>query len=200
MLAVLIVIVVLGVGLPLVLLVISRRRMSALTRANGNDEIDQWLIGNFELGYRERSRVRKVVLGRPNVESVPLEPALLEAARALAVRVLADRVRNLRRSRRLGWAQLGMTVAYGGCGIAVLVVGSAGQQGLGVIFVLNAVISGVTAVYGAVLVPAATASTPSGYCRRSQPDQVVRYAPIRSWRRQHAPRRGRLQSTPFSRA
>jgi hypothetical protein len=95
----------------------------------------------------------EVVLGRPNVESVPLEPALLEAARALAVRVLADRVRKLRLSRRLGWAQLGMTVAYGGCGIAVLVVGHAAQQGLGAIFVLNAVISGVSAVYNAVLVP-----------------------------------------------
>jgi hypothetical protein len=166
MLVVLIVIVILGVGLPLGLWLVSRRRMTVPAAGNGyelHDEIDRWLISDFNLGWRERTRVRKAVLGRQNAgpwrlepggpESAPLEAPLLEPARGLAARVLADGFRKLRLSRQVGWAGMGLTVVYAGYGILVLATGWGGQSADGAVILFYAGVSGVVAVYNAVLAP-----------------------------------------------
>jgi len=162
MLAALIVIVVLGLGLPIGLWLISRWRMSkpqTAYRGDRYDEIDQWLISEFNLGWRSRSRVRTAVLGRQfaarlepsgrDNDPAPLEPALLEPARALAVRVLANQIGQLRWSRRTGWVTLGLTVVYVGYGIFALTTG----QAIGVFILLNAAASAGLGLSSAVLAP-----------------------------------------------
>jgi hypothetical protein len=170
MLGVLIVLIVLGFGLPVGLWLISRWRMSRpqkLYRGERHDEIDQWLTSEFNLGLADRARVRRSVLGRqagdplepkrPANDPAPLAPALLQPARALAARVLADQVRSVRRSRRWGGVQLVSAVAYGGCGIFLLTGTEGGrEQTLGGLFVVNACFAGCA---GAVLAVAAPRRT-----------------------------------------
>jgi len=149
----LIVIVVLGIGLPVVLWLILRWRLSVPEKVQGirRDEIDKWLVSEFNLGWRDRSQVRRAVLASPDADPASLKPALLEAARGLAAQVLADQIRKLRLSRRVGWIQLGTAVAYAGYGIFIL----ATRRGdpVGAFLVLNAGIFGVGAVSNAVLTP-----------------------------------------------
>jgi hypothetical protein len=155
MVGVLIVIAVLGIGLPGFLWLILRWRLSVPQKVQGvrHDEIDKWLVSEFNLGWRDRSRVRRAVLAWQDAYPASLKPALLEAARGLAARVLADQIRQLRLSRRVGWTQLGMTVAGAGYGILVLATGWGGTSALGAFLVFNAGISGASAVFNAVLTP-----------------------------------------------
>lgn len=129
---------------------ILRWRMSVPEMVKGYDEIDKWLVSEFNLGWRDRSRVRRAVLAPQGADPLSLRPALLEAARGLAARVLADQVRKLRLSRRVGWIQLGTAVAYAGYGIFIL---ATGQLALGAFLVLNAGASGASAVFNTMLAP-----------------------------------------------
>jgi hypothetical protein len=169
MVAALIVIVVLGIALPAALWSISRWRLSRPETLGGfdrQDEIDTWLTSEFNLNGRDRVRVRRAVLPRRSTdlallepaprEPASLEPALVEPARGLAARVLADQFPRLRRSRRMGLVQLGMTAVYAGGGILVLAAGRGGDQALGVILLLDAGFAGITGVSIAVLGPRRT--------------------------------------------
>jgi hypothetical protein len=158
MLAALIIIGTLGIGLPLVAFLGSRWRMSRPGRDPDRDELDRWLISEFGLGWSDRSKVRQAVLGRsgttwPDHQPGPLPPRLLEPARALATRVLADREPRLRLSRRMGWVWLCLAPAYGGFGVFLLVSGPSGDQTQGVLFVANACLATAAATGTAILGP-----------------------------------------------
>jgi hypothetical protein len=158
MLAALVIIGVLGVGLPLVAFLGSRWRLSSPERDPDRDELDRWLIGEFGLGWSDRSQVRRAVLGGPESWQLPgspepLPPRLLGPARALAERVLADQVPRLRRSRRIGWIFLALAPAYAGFGIFLLVNGDDGGQTQGALFVFNACCATALALGNAVIGP-----------------------------------------------
>ncbi len=83
----------------------------------------------------------------------PVPPTLVPAARALAERVLADRVQPLRLSRQLGWLQLAgclVAVAYG---LFVVATGSGGSQAAGSFVLGYAVVWGAGGVVNAIIVP-----------------------------------------------
>ena len=148
-----IVILVLGVSLPLVAFLTVRWRTATPERLEGHDDTDSWLISEFKLGAQDRSLVRKAVLTRHGADSTALKPGLREAARGLAARVLSDQVGKLRVGRRVDWVQLGMTVVYVGIGIFTLARGSERWQAAGVIMLLNAGVSAVSAAYNGVIAP-----------------------------------------------
>jgi hypothetical protein len=162
----LIVIIVLGFCLPVGLWLVARRRMSGPQKTyqgDRYDEIDQWLVSDFGLGWQARSRVRTAVLGRQAAarlepaprddEPAPLEPALLEPARELAARVLADQIGQLRLARRAGWVALGLAAAYAGYGIFTITTGRGGGPPEGVFILLNAAASATLGLVSAVLTP-----------------------------------------------
>jgi hypothetical protein len=148
-----IVILVLGVSLPLVAFFTVRWRTATPERLEGHDDTDTWLISEFKLGSLDRELVRKAVLTRRGAESTPLKPDLREAARGLAARVLSDQVGKLRTGRRVAWVQLVMTVVYFGIGVFTLARGAEKWQAAGVIMLLTASISAVSAAYNGVIAP-----------------------------------------------
>jgi hypothetical protein len=160
MLAALIIIGVLGIGLPLVAFYASRWRMSHPGRNPDHDELDRWLMGEFGLGWSDRAKVRQAVLGRQGTDppgpSGPLPPRLLAPARALAERVLAGQVPQLRLSRRLGWFLLAFAPAYAGFGLFLLVSGTGKEQNQGALFVFNACCAAALAIGTAIIGPRRT--------------------------------------------
>jgi len=166
MVAALIVLLVLGIGLPVVLWVISRWRLSRPETLGGYErrgEIDQWLTSEYHLSDGDRDRVRREVLGRWDVrqaalepvpaERRPLPPALLEPARGLAAGVLAGQFRTLRGRRWVGWLLLGLCVAYAAFGIFALVTDRGGDQTMGVFALVYAFFGGVNTLVINVLTP-----------------------------------------------
>jgi hypothetical protein len=110
--------VVLGVVLPLVGWWFTRKPPPLDTADRGHGEMDRWLVDQFGLGWRDRSRVRAAVLaGRP-VE----DPALEAAARGFAAQVTADRFRTLRVARRVGWFNTMFGLGYVVLAIVVLII------------------------------------------------------------------------------
>ena len=106
MIAALVIVGVLGIGLPAGLFFVSRWRSSkpfkAVYREHGyKDDISRWLSSEFQLNWSQRDRVRKIVLHGDG-----MNPALAGPAQALAARVLADQVRSLRQTRRTGQVQM----------------------------------------------------------------------------------------------
>ncbi len=135
MLAVLIIIGVMGIGLPAALWLIARWRKPVPAKPRVYGEVNKWLLSEYGLGSRDRSAVQEAVLGRYAAVTVldqsprqpapqapsSLRPELLQAARGLAAHVAADRFRRLRMARRNGWVQLAVgaaTVVYGVCVLA----------------------------------------------------------------------------------
>lgn len=116
--AVVVVVVVLGVVLPVAGWWFTRKPPPLDTADRGHGEIDRWLVDQFGLGWRDRSRVRAAVLtGRP-VD----DPALDAAARGFAAQVTADRFRTLRVARRVGWFNTILGLGYVALGIVVPIV------------------------------------------------------------------------------
>jgi hypothetical protein len=107
---------------------VGRGRVAVAHLENDGQRRVYWLPGTLQLGV-----------------------AALEAARGLAAQVLADQIRKLRLSRRVGWIQLGTAAAYAAYGIFVLATGHGDP--VGAFLVLNAGIFGAGAVFNAVLTP-----------------------------------------------
>lgn len=115
----LVLVVVIGVGLPVAAWSITRLLpppSPARRPGRGYDGIDRWLADRYRLAWRDRSRVRTAVFQGRQVE----EPHLAPAAHGLAAQVLAGRFRALRWSRMLGWADLGLGIGLGATGVAWL--------------------------------------------------------------------------------
>jgi hypothetical protein len=166
MVAALIVLLVLGIGLPVVLWVISRWRLSRPETLGGYErrgEIDQWLISEYHLSHGDRDRVRRAVLGRWDVRQAALEPvpaerdplpsALLEPARGLAAGVLAGQFRTLRVSRWPGLLLLGLAAAYAAFGIFAIAGERGGDPTMGVYALIYCGLAGVSTVFITVLTP-----------------------------------------------
>lgn len=165
MLAVLIIIGVMGIGLPMALWLVARWRKSVPEKPpRVSGEVNKWLLSEYGLGSRDRSVVQEAVLGRyaavtvldqpprrPTPAPTSLRPELLEAAYGLAARVAADRFRMLRVARRTGWVQLAtcaVAVVYGVCVLA------AGWDNpfFGAYAVLQASLFVPAGVYGALII------------------------------------------------
>jgi hypothetical protein len=136
-LAAIIIIAVLGVGLPAVGWLGIRWRTSG-GRDPDHDALDRWLTTEYGLTWSERSQVRKAVLGLQSHDLEPvkpeqLRPGLYRPARALARRVLAGEVPVPRVPRPLGWILLLLAVAYTAFGVVILASGHGKSQAQGVI-------------------------------------------------------------------
>jgi hypothetical protein len=116
-------VVVVGVGLPVAGWLITRRAPPPRTADRlgaGSDTIDRWLLDQYQLPPRGRSRVRKAVFQGQQVS----EAALAHAAAGLAARVLAggftvqQGAGHTRPCRQL-------TICYAGLGIFLLTDGRA---------------------------------------------------------------------------
>jgi hypothetical protein len=167
MLAVLIIIGVLGIGLPVALWLIARWRKSVPEKPQVYGEVNKWLLSEYGLGSRDRFLVREAVLGRyapvtaldqsarrPSPQApVSLRPELLEAARGLAARVVADGFRMLRVARLIGWVQLATGAAAIVGGVGVLAAGWGGNRFFGAYVLLDAALFGPAGVYSALIVP-----------------------------------------------
>jgi hypothetical protein len=130
-----VVIVVLGLGMPAVGWWLTRRPPPLATPDSRLGEIDRWLVDQFQLSWHDRSQVRAAVLtGRP-----VSDPALEAAARGLAAQVTADRFRTLRLERRLAWANLMVGPAYAAFAIILLIVN---RQEKDVVLAVFAVLNG----------------------------------------------------------
>ena len=132
MLAALIIIVVLGIGLPVLGWLGIRWRTSG-GRDPDHDAIDRYLLAEYGLTWSERSRVRKAVLGLQGHDLEPmkleqLQPRLYPPARALARRVLAGELPSSRIPRPVAWIMLGVALAYTAVGVVLLVVGHGAEQ------------------------------------------------------------------------
>jgi hypothetical protein len=167
MLAVLIIIGVIGIGLPVALWLIARWRKPVPEKPQVYGEVNKWLLSEYGLGSRDRSLVQEAVLGRyaavtaldqssrrPSPQApVSLRPELLEAGHGLAARVVADGFRMLRVARRLGWVQLATGAAAIVCGVGVLAAGWGGDRFFGAYAVLDAALFVPAGVYSALIVP-----------------------------------------------
>jgi hypothetical protein len=123
-LAAVLIILVLGIGLPAVGWWGSRKRMSGPDP--DHDEIDRWLIGQYRLAWNDRAEVRRAVLGLAAGDVAPrkpgpLRPELIPAARALAGRVLDGQLSAPRIPRPVGWVLLCVALAYTGGGVRLLI-------------------------------------------------------------------------------
>jgi hypothetical protein len=168
MLAVLIIIGVMGIGLPAALWLIARWRKSVPGKPQVYGEVNKWLLSEYGLGSRDRPLVQQAVLGRyaavtvldpPPRQPAPqapssLRPELLEAARGLATRVTADGFRQLRVGRRLGWVQLATGAFAAVYGVCLLAAGWGGNPFFGVYSLLEAGLFFVPAgAYTALFIP-----------------------------------------------
>jgi hypothetical protein len=145
-----VVIVVLGLGMPAVGWWLTRRPPPLATPDSRLGEIDRWLVDQFQLSWHDRSQVRAAVLtGRP-----VSDPALEAAARGFAAQVMADRFRALRGARRAGWINLILAAGYP-CAVIVLLVVRHVHQGwpLVAIAVLNAGLASLAGWHNAVRSP-----------------------------------------------
>lgn len=130
MLAAFIIIAVMGIGLPAVAWAASRRAESHPERLQAAPgDYDQWLLRKYGLGPHDRVLVQLTVLGRhafpvldarEAVQPAPLRPELREAARGLAERVAAGRLRTARLSRRDAWSLLALGTVIAGIAMAAL--------------------------------------------------------------------------------
>jgi hypothetical protein len=167
MLAALIIIGVLGIGLPVALWLIARWRKPVPGKPQVYGEVNQWLLSEYGLGSRDRSAVQGAVLGRygamtaldqasgrpsPQVPA-SLRPELVEAADGLAARVAADGFRMLRVARRIGWVQLAMGAAALVFGVGVLAAGWGGTPLFGANALLDAALFTPAGVYSGLIVP-----------------------------------------------
>ena len=139
-LAALLVILVLGIGLPALAFFGSRWR-TRRGKDPDHDTIDRWLMDEYQLDWRDRGQVRKAVLGAQasmDLEPAKLEqlrPALYSPAHGLARQVLAGELSGPRVPRPLGWFMLVFAVAYTGLGVATLTLDGRNQAN-GVLYVV----------------------------------------------------------------
>ncbi|MDQ2811637.1 MAG: hypothetical protein M3Z75_07090 [Actinomycetota bacterium] len=163
MLAVLIIIGVMGIGLPVALWLIARWRKSLPEKPYVFGEVNKWLLSEYGLGARDRSAVQGAVLGRfaavtvldqaPRKPAPSLRPELLEAARGLATRITADRFRKLRLARQMGWVQMAGGAAAVVYGVGVLAAGWATSRFLGVYTLVEAGLFIPAGSYNALIIP-----------------------------------------------
>ncbi len=168
MLAVLIIIVVMGIGLPVALGLIARWRKSVPAKPHRvYGEVSKWLLSEYGLGTRDRSAVQQAVLGRYAAVTVldqspgwpaaqapsSLRPELQDAAHGLAARLAADRFRGLRVARRLGWMQLAMAALAAVYGVLALAGGWGSNPFLGGYAVLEAALFAPAGTYNALIIP-----------------------------------------------
>ncbi len=116
-------VVVIGAVLPVTAWLITRRAPSAKTTGRpgaGSDAIDRWLLDQYQLPPRDRSRVRKAVFGGQQVN----DAALAQAAQGLATRMLGGGFKVQRMTRVLGWADLMLATWFTGTGIFLLTDGN----------------------------------------------------------------------------
>ena len=184
MLAVLIIIGVIGIGLPVVLWVIARWRKSVPEKPHVYREVNKWLLSEYGLGARDRSLVQEAVLGRyaavtaldqsqrGSAPQVPLSlrPGLLEPAHGLAARVVADGFRMLHVARRIGWVQLAtgaVAIVYGVC---VLALGWGGNPFFGAYAVIDGGIFVPIGVYSALIIPRRRRHDAQNYLAAADPE------------------------------
>jgi hypothetical protein len=167
MLAVLIIIGVIGIGLPVTLWLIARWRKSVPEKPQVYGEVNKWLLSEYGLGSRDRSLVHRAVLGRyaavtaldqsalrPSPQApVSLRPELLDAAHGFAARVVADRFRVLRVVRLIGWLQLATGAVAIVCGVGMLAAGWGGNRFFGAYVLVDAALFVPAGVYNALTVP-----------------------------------------------
>jgi hypothetical protein len=179
MLAVLTIIGVLGVGLPAALWLIARWRKSVPEKPQVYGEVNKWLVSEYGLGSRDRSLVQEAVLGRyaavtaldqsPQAHSA-LRPELLEAARGLATRVVADRFRKLRVGRRIGWVQLATGAFAAVYGVGVLAAGWESNPFFGVYTLLEAGVFVPAGAYTALIIPRRRRRSAQKYLAAAAPE------------------------------
>jgi len=185
MLAVLIIIGVMGIGLPAALWLIARWRKSVPEKPQRvYGEVNKWLLSEYGLGSRDRSAVQEAVLGRYAAVTVldqsprkpaaqapsSLRPELLEAARGLAARLAADRFRGLRVGRRLGWVQLASGAASAVYGVWALAAGWGSNPFFGGYAVLEAGLFVPTGTYNALIIPRRRRRAARNYLAAAAPE------------------------------
>jgi hypothetical protein len=161
MLAVLIIIGVLGIGLPVTLGLIARWRKPGLDKPQVYGEVNKWLLSEYGLGARDRALVQEAVLGRYAVTALdqslrwpaPRAPASLRPELLAAARIAADGFRTLRLTRRLGWGQLATGAVALVFGVGVLAAGWGGNQFFGANAVLEAALFVPAGAYTALVIP-----------------------------------------------
>ena len=115
-------VVVIGAVLPVTAWLITHRAPPPKTAGRpgaGSDAIDRWLLNQYQLPSRDRSRVRKAVFQGQQVN----DAALAQAAHGLAARMLAGGFKVQWVTRVLGWADLMLATWFAGTGIFLLTDG-----------------------------------------------------------------------------
>jgi len=184
MLAALIIIGVIGIGLPVSLWLIARWRKSVPEKPQVFGEVNKWLLSEYGLSANDRSLVQGAVLGRyaavtvldqsppgPAPQApVSLRPDLLEAAHGLAARVAADGFRKLRVARRSGWVQLATGAAGIIYGVCVLAAGWGGNRFFGAYAVLEAGVLVPAGAYSALIIPQRRRRSAQNYLAAAGPE------------------------------
>lgn len=146
-------VVVIGVGLPVAAWLITRRLPSLRTAGRlgaGYDEVDRWLLDQYQLAWLDRSRVRKAVFQGQEVN----DPALIPAAHGLAVQVLANGFKTLRFTQRIGRVELVIGPAYAVFGVVSLITSHHDSKlALGVLAVVNGGLFTLAGVFRALRAP-----------------------------------------------
>ena len=117
-------VVVIGAVLPVTAWLITRRAPPPKTAGRpgaGSDAVDRWLVDQYQLPPRDRSRVRKAVFQGQQVN----DAALAQAAHGLATRMLAGGFKMQRVARVLGWVDLTLATWFAGTAIFLLTNGMA---------------------------------------------------------------------------
>jgi hypothetical protein len=117
-------VVVVGVGSPVAAWLITRRApppKTVGTLGAGSDTIDKWLLDQYQLSPRDRSRVRKAVFQGQQVN----DAALAHAAHGLAARVLAGGFKVQWMTQVVDWTNLMMAICFAGIGVYLLADGMA---------------------------------------------------------------------------
>src|SRR5260370_14002343 len=113
-------VVVIGVGLPMIAWFITRRlpppRRVVGRLGVGYDGIDRWLLDRYQLAPQDRRRVRTAVFSGRRIS----DPGLARAARGLAAQAVSGGVRVLRLSRAFGWVELMAAIGFAGFGSCLL--------------------------------------------------------------------------------
>jgi hypothetical protein len=118
----LVVVVVIGVGLPVGAWAVTRKLPPPRPGNRlgvGYDSIDKWLLNRYQLPPHDRWRVREAVLGGHKVS----DPRLAGAAHGLAADVLASRPWTLRFLAAAGWVMLLGAAGFASEGVVLLATG-----------------------------------------------------------------------------
>ncbi len=148
-------VVVIGVGLPMIAWFIARRlpppRRVVGRLGVGYDGIDRWLLDRYHLAPQDRWRVRKAVFSGRRIS----DPGLARAAHGLAAQAVSGGFRVLRLSRVFGWVDLMAAIGFAGFGIFLLSTSRhAGGLILGGLGLVNSALFGFPGVMRALVFPA----------------------------------------------